>query len=233
MQEASNAPLGAAKQSMMNEVAENPAKQERRREILDAAFVEFSNRGYAGASMEAIARRARASKETLYAWFENKESLFNTLFASRLGQVVSRVGAAAAQDPSPAHVLPVIAEDVIRFMLSVSPLSQAMGAGEPVDRAMRMIGETIRQERMNFVTYLLHCRDQGYIVFDDDPFELASLFVAMAEGEWSLRLATGMLDELTDGMIHEHALRVTRLFLKGLSPAGSSSTMRSDESSDR
>jgi hypothetical protein len=37
------------------------------------------------------------------------------------------------------------------------------------------------------------------------PFEIASLFVAMAQGEWSMRLGTGMLDELTDKMIEDHA----------------------------
>jgi AcrR family transcriptional regulator len=204
--------------SAMSATAEKPAKEERRREILDAAFVEFSNKGYAGASMEAIARRARASKETLYAWFENKETLFNTLFASRLDRIVSRVAAAAEADPSPANVLPVIAEDVIRFMLAIAPLSQAMGVGEASDKALRLVGKTITEERKNFVGYILRCRDQGYIAFDDDPFEIVSLFVAMAEGEWSLRLGAGMLDELTDEMIAEHAQRVTRMFLRGLAP---------------
>jgi hypothetical protein len=44
------------------------------------------------------------------------------------------------------------------------------------------------------------------------------MFVAMAQGEWSLRLATSMLDHVTDEMIQAHAQRVTRLFLKGLAP---------------
>ena len=42
----------------------------------------------------------------------------------------------------------------------------------------------------------------------------------MAQGEWSLRLGTGMLAELTDEMIEDHAQRVTRIFLKGLAPEG-------------
>jgi hypothetical protein len=40
----------------------------------------------------------------------------------------------------------------------------------------------------------------------------------MAQGEWSMRLDTGILDELTDKMIEDHAQRVTRMFLKGLAP---------------
>ena len=83
----------------MSETTERPAKEERRREILDAAFQEFTSKGYAGASMEAIARRARASKETLYAWFENKERLFNTLLTARLEGISNRVTAAAVADP--------------------------------------------------------------------------------------------------------------------------------------
>jgi AcrR family transcriptional regulator len=196
----------------MSATAERPAKEERRREILDAAFAEFSSKGFAGASMAAIAQRARASKETLYAWFENKETLVNTLFQSRLDGMVSRVSAVAELDPSPANVLPVIAEDVIRFMLATAPLGEVSG------KALRLIGETIRRERANFADYLLRCREQGFIVFDDDPFELASLFVAMAEGEWSDRLSLGMIDQLTDKMIADHALLVTRIFLKGLAP---------------
>ncbi len=202
----------------MSAIAEKPDKERRRREILDAAFHEFSTKGYAGASMEAIARRARASKETLYAWFENKETLLNTLFASRLEGMVSRVAAVAERDPSPPNVLPIIAEDTIRFMLAMAPLSDAMGPGEPGDKVSRMLGQTISQERKNFVDYILRCRAQGYIAFDDDPFEIASLFVAMAQGEWRLRLGTGMLDKLTDKMIEDHAERVTRIFLKGLAP---------------
>lgn len=196
----------------MSAIADRPTKEQRRREILDAAFAEFSAKGYAGASMAAIAQRARASKETLYAWFENKETLFNTLFEARLQGMVSRVSAVAQLDPSPANVLPAIAEDVIRFMLATSPLGEVSG------KALRLVAETVRRERANFADYLLRCREQGFIAFDDDPLELASLFVAMAEGEWNDRLSLGIIDRLTDEMIADHARLVTRIFLKGLAP---------------
>lgn len=168
--------------------------------------------------MAAIARRASASKETLYAWFQDKESLFNTLFESRLDSMASRVHAVADVDPSPEKVLPVVAEDVIRFMLTIAPLTRAMGPSEPSDTALRLVGEIVREERQRFVDYLLRCRTLGHVAFEDDPFEIVSLFVAMAEGEWSLRLATGMIDEVTNQMIADHARRVTRIFLKGLAP---------------
>lgn len=195
----------------------NP-RERRRKEILDAAFKEFAENGYAGASMEAIARRAHASKETLYAWFENKESLFDALYLERLTSLQTRIIPAAERDPSPHNVLPIIAEDVIRLLLAIAPLSQAIFGGGAGHKARRLIGRTISEERKNFVDYLLWCRKQGFIAFDDDPFEIASLFVSMAQGEWALRLATGMLVKVTDAMIVAHARRVSAVFLKGLAP---------------
>jgi len=195
-----------------------PAKQVRRREILEVAFQEFSEKGYNGASMAAIARRAHASKETLYAWFQDKETLFNTVFAARLEGMVSRVGKVAEVDASPASILPVIAEDVIRLLVAITPILQAIGPGQVGKGALKMMGNTIGAERQNFVDYICWCRDEGYIDFDDDPFELTSIFVAMAQGEWSMRLATGRVETITDEMIETHAQRVTRLFLKALAP---------------
>ncbi len=201
----------------MSEAAEKPAKDLRRQEILDAAFLEFSEKGFAGTSMEAIARRAKASKETLYSWFTNKQTLFNTLFAGRLERLNSHVGTAVQRDPSPTNVLPVIAEDLIRFVIAIMPLTQTMGGGA-ANPAARMIDQTISEERKNFVNYINWCKAQGYIAFDDDPYEIVSVFVAMAQGEWTLRLGTGMIREVTDAMIKKHAQRVTQLFLKALKP---------------
>ena len=56
------------------------------------------------------------------------------------------------------------------------------------------------------------------IAFDDDPYELVSMFVAMAQGEWALRLALGQVSTVTDDMIAAHARRVSALFLKALAP---------------
>ena len=55
-------------------------KTEARREaILDAALEEFAAKGYAGARMEDIARRAGGAKGTLYLHFGDKEGLFRAI----------------------------------------------------------------------------------------------------------------------------------------------------------
>jgi len=202
---------------MREQIDRTTAKEKRRQEILAAAFAEFSEHGYARTSMAAIAKRAQASKETLYAWFTNKAELFAALFASRMDGLNRRVEIAGHKDPSPAHLLPVIAEDILRVALAIAPFAQAVGESSP---AARLAGQVIADERKNFVDYILWCRDQGYVAFDDDAYEVVSIFVAMAQGEWTLRLAIGQIEAVTEGMIAAHVRRVSALFLKALAPAG-------------
>ena len=49
---------------------------ETRQRIFDAAVVEFSQNGYAGARIERIAKLARVNKQRIYAYFGDKEGLF-------------------------------------------------------------------------------------------------------------------------------------------------------------
>lgn len=50
-----------------------------RKRILDAALIQFSHRGYAGASVQAIVDAAQVTKPTLYYYFANKAALFAAL----------------------------------------------------------------------------------------------------------------------------------------------------------
>jgi AcrR family transcriptional regulator len=49
--------------------------------ILDAAMMEFTERGYEGASISAIVGRLEASKQTLYRYFPSKDELFVEVMA--------------------------------------------------------------------------------------------------------------------------------------------------------
>ncbi|WP_168735241.1 TetR/AcrR family transcriptional regulator [Pseudothauera rhizosphaerae] len=55
---------------------------ERKREILDAALIEFTNHGYAATTIERIAMRAGLSKAGIYAHYKSKEEIFEDLLAA-------------------------------------------------------------------------------------------------------------------------------------------------------
>jgi len=56
--------------------------QERRAEILAAALDEFTARGFEGARLDDVAKRAGVAKGTIYLYFADKETLFQELVRS-------------------------------------------------------------------------------------------------------------------------------------------------------
>ena len=63
-------------------VVRHPARTRER--ILAAALREFSDKGFAGARVDRIARRARINKRMLYHYFGNKASLFREILARKV-----------------------------------------------------------------------------------------------------------------------------------------------------
>jgi TetR/AcrR family transcriptional regulator len=66
--------------------------------ILEAAALEFSARGFAGARVDHIARRARVNKAMLYYHFKSKAHLYRTLLRRMFGLAADRLNAIAAPD---------------------------------------------------------------------------------------------------------------------------------------
>lgn len=59
--------------------------------ILDAATTEFARHGIAGARIERIVSAARTNKAQLYAYFGNKEQLFDAIFFASLERITNVV----------------------------------------------------------------------------------------------------------------------------------------------
>ncbi|MGW7278034.1 TetR family transcriptional regulator [Streptomyces sp. NPDC054844] len=66
------------------------------RRILDVATREFAEHGIAGARIERIVAAARTNKAQLYAYFGNKEGLFDAIFFGSLERIVNVVPIDAA-----------------------------------------------------------------------------------------------------------------------------------------
>ncbi len=70
--------------------------------ILSAALREFAAKGFAGARVARIARRARVNKRMLYHYFGNKDDLFREILGRKLGE---RMAWATAAPDRPADGL--------------------------------------------------------------------------------------------------------------------------------
>lgn len=63
-------------------------KNARPSEILQAAIEEFSENGFAGAKVEAIAIRAGVAKGTVYLYYDTKEEIFEAIVRAKVGPVI-------------------------------------------------------------------------------------------------------------------------------------------------
>jgi AcrR family transcriptional regulator len=95
-------------------------KDARPAEILDAALKVFAEKGFAGARMDDIARRAGVTKGTIYLYFENKEAVFKTLVRESIGTAVSDVSERAASFEGPARALIGFALNTMAQLLATS-----------------------------------------------------------------------------------------------------------------
>lgn len=125
-------------------------RQARRRRIQEAARTVFAERGYAGASIELIARAAQLSVGAIYLYFRSKEDLYVslvedtlTVFSVDMAQVreESQVGSRlrdtwtllvrwAEKDPEGPRILRLLAQPAIRPQLSdevVAAVSAGIG----------------------------------------------------------------------------------------------------------
>jgi AcrR family transcriptional regulator len=89
---------GAAGPSRPRSRARAAKAAERRAAILKAALDEFSERGFAAARLDDVARRAGVGKGTIYLYFTDKEALFQELVRFQIGPVVGALEAALASD---------------------------------------------------------------------------------------------------------------------------------------
>src|SRR5215831_7751151 len=73
-----------------------------RARIVAAAAKEFAARGYAGGSVDRIARAARLNKAMIYYHFASKAALYREILNDMFGAVHARIAAVAASPASPA-----------------------------------------------------------------------------------------------------------------------------------
>ena len=72
-----------------------------RQRVFAAAAAEFAARGYAGASMDRVARGARLNKAMIYYHFRSKAALYREILRDMFDAVRGRVSAVAASAVSP------------------------------------------------------------------------------------------------------------------------------------
>lgn len=95
----------------------------KRQAIEQAAARVFLRDGYAGASVDTIAREAGVSKATLYSYFHSKEELFGAIICQQCGEFVVEAQTSEARGAGPEQILRQLGRRFLENILSPHTLA--------------------------------------------------------------------------------------------------------------
>jgi AcrR family transcriptional regulator len=194
----------------------------RREEILAVALAVLAERGYRGASMREIAERARASKETLYAWFGDKRGLFEALIRWQAGRLAGALALSLArEDDDPAVALHAFAVELIRLLLGERAVivNRAAISEASTDPTFGQIVAANGRDSVvpTLARYLERQRARGRLDFDDTEAAVDAL-LGLIIGDRQVRRLLGVLPEPERAQIEARAERAVRDFLTLFAP---------------
>ncbi|MFN8596938.1 MAG: TetR/AcrR family transcriptional regulator [Anaerolineae bacterium] len=137
--------------------------QETRRQIITAAGRLFSEHGYAGATIDAIAQEAGVAPETIFATFGNKRTILARLIDVAVGgddqsiPLLDRPGPQAVlQESDPVHQLQLFAQDIVTILERVAPLFEIMRVAAKTEPDIADLLKNLLSERLHNMTAVVH-----------------------------------------------------------------------------
>lgn len=157
----------------------------REAQIAEAAYALLAEKGFQGLSMLAVAKRAKASNETLYRWYGDKLGLFRALIARNVAEVGEALEAADGLEELGRQLLGLL----------LSPRAVALNRAAAAD-ASNTLGAVLAQAGRGEVFPVLVARMSQEVAaghLTGEPVALAGLWVDLLVGDWQIRCATGAM----------------------------------------
>lgn len=187
--------------------------------ILDAAVEVMAERGL-GASMEAIARRACVSKQTIYNHYGSKAELARAMSERRAHEVAGVLGAPGAIE-RPEEALAAYARlllNAVRNARSMAIYRMAMLAASTmpdVAEAIYDAGPRASRERLAEFLRVEHAAGR---VRAPDPLEAAEFFAGMVMNRFQTRALLGVPFDLSEADVDRISAEAVRRFLRAYAP---------------
>ncbi|WP_069301204.1 TetR/AcrR family transcriptional regulator [Neptunicoccus sediminis] len=180
---------------------ETAKQKDRRHRIEEAAYAVLDEKGYKGASMLDIARRAGCSNETLYRWYGNKQTLFASLVTADATAAKARLEKSIEEDGDTIEELrllgPLLLERVTGRRATV--LNRA-AAGDVYHTGT--LGGVINQSGKDLITPLVERLVQvgldRRLLHRSNSSEIAEMFLTVLIADTQMQRVVGAMPELTE-----------------------------------
>jgi AcrR family transcriptional regulator len=192
----------------------------KRQPIIEAAVQVFAEKGYAGAVVADIARRANIGKGTIYEYFASKEDLFFAVFQwylERTNEAVS--GSLAPPEPSAARRLEALSRAVMALWVEIKDtyaLVMEFWAASSSAAQRERFKEAFREAYRQFRQRLTALIGEGIASGEFDPGVDPEAVAASMVGAWDALLLQAWFEEAFDPQ--ETAATFLQVVLKGMQP---------------
>jgi AcrR family transcriptional regulator len=202
-------------------MARRPASpgEDRRQQILEAALKVFAEKGFKGATNEAITKEAGVSPGLIYWYFKNKEDLLFALLEERVGPAGVPIPLEHLTAFPPDHVLPMLAHYGLSRLDNQDTINVfKIFAGEAVrsEHIRTLANNNINRLLKVLSDYLAAQMEQGRLR-RDDPMLCAQTFIVSLFAAIMRRQFLGdpaMLNYSKEQIVDT----VVGIFLRGLRP---------------
>jgi len=183
----------------------------RQQQIEDAAYEVLEAKGYGGTSMLGIAKQARASNETLYNWYGDKQGLFQALVTRNAAEVKGHLEAELKTDNDAQSILATLGPKLLDLLtgdraVALNRAAAADSSGE--------LGVTLSKAGRESVFPLLErvflrARTEGQLSFEETG-EAVALYLDLLIGDLQIRRVIGRQPRPSKAVRAERAARALR-----------------------
>ncbi|WP_167473384.1 TetR/AcrR family transcriptional regulator [Nocardia arthritidis] len=173
--------------------------ERRRQQILDAAQLCFTRKGFHETSMQDVFAESGLSAGAVYRYFKSKNELIAAIAAATADEVRDRLDTAINADPlpTPDELVRTMTEMIIENSgpsgrIRLAPQAWALALVQP--EANAFVGAAMTAIRGHWELYAERMRDQGWIAPDADTAAIAVTAVGMFPGFMLQHLILGDVD---------------------------------------
>lgn len=180
-------------------------KETRSLEIEAAAYDLLAEKGYRGMSMLGVARKAKASNETMYRWYSDKIGLLSAMITRNASEAKALLEEAIASNKAPLDTLEALGPVLLGLLNSERAIAlNRAAAADPTGE----LGEVLASMGRGVVGPLIFkCLVDAHAqkAIDRPPDVALALYMSLLVGDSQIRRAIGALPEPAQGEIDKRA----------------------------
>jgi AcrR family transcriptional regulator len=195
-------------------------RDQRRDRILDVAREVFFEEGFNAATMSTIAARLGGSKATLYAYFKNKEDLFDAIIADQCS-VIEKMLMLEEEGADIRTTLTALGRELVTALSSdqavrtMQLIIEESRRNPELARRFDAAGPQVGTERLGAYLAGAHARGE---IDAPDPLHAAGVLAILLKGEMHFRRILGLEPEPTPERIEKEVESAVTNFLTAYAP---------------